>query len=330
MSETLLKIKDLHVHFPIRGKLFKKEFLKAVDGVTLTVKRGQTLGLVGESGSGKSTLARTIVGLEKATAGDILYNGESVLAYNKRERHAFRKEVQMIFQDPFTSLHPRMNVGDLIAAPLKAYQYKGNIEKRVKEFMELVGLQPDKHYERFPHEFSGGQRQRIGIARAIILEPKLVICDEPVSALDVSIQAQIINLLQDLQSQLQLSYLFIAHDMSVIKHIADEIAVMYLGKIVEKAENETFFKQAKHPYTKALLHSIPIPDPDQEKLREQSLVRGELPSAVYSPTGCVFHSRCPFAQERCRKETPQLVADDFKEHSFACFYPLEKSASSKE
>src|SRR5690625_824121 len=230
----------------------------------------------------------------------------------------------MIFQDPYMSLHPRMKVGKIIAAPLKAYKVKGNISLRVKELMELVGLKPDDHYDRLPHEFSGGQRQRIGIARAIAIEPKLIVCDEPVSALDVSVQAQVINLLKDLQEELNLTYLFIAHDLSVIKHIANKIAVMYLGKIVEISEGETFFSKAQHPYTNALISAIPLPDPQKEKERHQIVLQGDLPSPVHPPSGCVFHTRCPYAQSKCKGEEPTLGKLDDEGHYVACFYPKKQ------
>src|SRR5690625_3314493 len=326
MGEPLLQVKNLHVHFPLKGNPLKKkkDFVKAINGVELSINQGETLGVVGESGCGKSTLARTIIGLEKPTSGDILFEGESITNYTKQQLHELRKNIQMVFQDPYTSLHPRMNVGEIIAAPLKAYKVKGNIPLRVKELMELVGLNPDDHYERLPHEFSGGQRQRIGIARAIALKPKVIICDEPVSALDVSVQAQVINLLKDLQEELNLTYLFIAHDLSVIKHIANKIAVMYLGKIVEISEGETFFSNAQHPYTNALISAIPLPDPQKEKERHQIVLKGDLPSPVHPPSGCVFHTRCPFAQYTCKRDVPTLRSLDEKGHSVACFYPKKQ------
>ncbi len=268
MSDELLNIRDLNVHFPVNRGLFKKsdDYVKAVNGVSLSVNKGETIGIVGESGCGKSTLARTIVGLEKPTSGDILFEGESITSYNAKQMHQLRRDIQMVFQDPFTSLNPRMKVGDIIAAPLRAYNKTNHLERRVKELMELVGLNPDDHYNRLPHEFSGGQRQRIGIARAIALEPKLIICDEPVSALDVSVQAQVINLLEDLQKELNITYVFIAHDLSVIKHIADKVGVMYLGEMMEMSDSDSFYRNARHPYTNALLSAIPLPDPDREKI----------------------------------------------------------------
>lgn len=326
MKEQLLQVKDLHVHFPIKENPLKKtkEYVKAVNGIDLSIEQGQTLGIVGESGCGKSTLARTIVGLEEPTSGDILFEGNSITKYSQKQMKELRKNIQMIFQDPYMSLHPRMKVGKIIAEPLKAHKVEGDIALRVKELMELVGLNPDDHYNRLPHEFSGGQRQRIGIARAIALEPKLIICDEPVSALDVSVQAQVINLLEDLQDELNLTYLFIAHDLSIIKHIADKVAVMYLGKIMEVSESESFFSETQHPYTNALLSAIPLPDPDKEKERHRIVLKGDLPSAVHQPSGCVFHTRCPFAQSRCKTEVPSLDKVGDEGHYAACFYPKKQ------
>lgn len=324
MSRNLLEIQDLAVHFPIKEGLFKKttNYVKAVNDLSLTVKKGETLGIVGESGCGKSTLARAILGLVEPTAGDILFEGESILDYNPKQMHQLRRDIQMVFQDPFTSLNPRMNIGEIIAAPLKAYKTTNNVERRVKELMELVGLKPE-YYHRLPHEFSGGQRQRVGIARAIALEPKLIVCDEPVSALDVSVQAQVINLLEDLQKELDLTYIFIAHDLSVIKHIADKVAVMYLGKVMETADRDSFYGSAKHPYTNALLSAIPLPDPEKEKARERIVLTGDLPSPANPPAGCVFHTRCPRAQAHCKENIPHLeeMGDG---HFVSCFFPVEE------
>ena len=324
MAEPLLEIRDLEMYFPIKGKPFGKEknFVKAVNGVNLKVNKGETLGIVGESGCGKSTLARTIVGLLQPTSGDILFEGESILNANRKQMHQLRRNIQMVYQDPFTSLNPRMKAGDIIAAPLQAYRMTENLEQRVKELMDLVGLKAED-YKKFPHQFSGGQRQRIGIARALALNPKLIILDEPVSALDVSIQAQVINLLEDLQKELDLTYVFIAHDLSVIKHIADQVAVMYLGKIMEVSDSESFYKDAQHPYTTALLSAIPLPDPEKEKQRHRMVLGGELPSPANPPTGCVFHTRCPFAEENCKINTPRLEPkDDHQKHLVSCFYPI--------
>jgi oligopeptide transport system ATP-binding protein len=321
---ALLEIKDLHVHFPIKNGTFQKKTgeVKALNGIDLAVNKGEVLGIVGESGCGKSTLARSIVGLQKPTSGDILFNGEAYTDASAKEIYELRRNMQMVFQDPYTSLNPRMKVSDSIAAPLKAYKQTKNLESRVKELMELVGLNPDMHYTRLPHEFSGGQRQRIGIARAIALEPKLIVCDEPVSALDVSVQAQVINLFQDLQKKLNLTYVFIAHDLSVINHIADRVAVMYLGKVMEKSNRETFQAHAQHPYTNALLSAVPLPDPDKERTRERIVLKGELPSPANPPSGCVFHTRCPKATEFCKTNIPVPEERGVPGQEVACFYPV--------
>ncbi|SDD61777.1 oligopeptide transport system ATP-binding protein [Terribacillus halophilus] len=321
---ALLEIKDLHVHFPIKSGVLQKTtgHVKALNGIDLTVKKGETLGIVGESGCGKSTLARSIVGLQKPTSGDILFDGKPYTDASSKELYELRRNMQMVFQDPYTSLNPRMKVSESIAAPLKAYKKTKNLESRVKELMELVGLNPDDHYSRLPHEFSGGQRQRIGIARAIALEPQLIVCDEPVSALDVSVQAQVINLFQDLQKKLDLTYVFIAHDLSVINHIADRVAVMYLGKVMEKSHRETFQAHAEHPYTNALLSAVPLPDPDKERARERIVLKGELPSPANPPSGCVFHTRCPKATEFCKTNIPVPQERGVAGQEVACFYPV--------
>lgn len=324
MTEPLLEIRDVKMHFPIKSGILQRttNHVKAVNGVSLTVNKGETLGIVGESGCGKSTLARTIVGLLEPTSGDILFEGQSVHQQNRKQLHALRRDVQMVFQDPFTSLNPRMNVGEIIAAPLKAYRMTDNIEARVRELMDLVGLKQED-YDKLPHQFSGGQRQRIGIARALALNPKLLVLDEPVSALDVSVQAQVINLLVDLQKELDLTYIFIAHDLSVIKHIADKVAVMYLGKIMEVADSEAFYSRARHPYTNALLSAVPLPDPEKEKQRERIVLGGELPSPANPPSGCVFHTRCPLAQETCKMNVPRLEPKgENRDHVVSCFFPM--------
>lgn len=324
MTEPLLQVKDLHVNFAKQKGLFQKsgEIIKAVNGLDLTVDKGKTLGVVGESGCGKSTLARTIAGLEIATSGNVFFDGRDMTTFNRKQMHEMRRDIQMVFQDPFTSLNPRMKIGETIAAPLKAYKATKHITMRVKELLEMVGLKPDEDYSRLPHEFSGGQRQRIGIARAIALEPRLIICDEPVSALDVSVQAQVINLFAELQRELDITYVFITHDLSLIRHIADEVMVMYLGKVMETADMEEFYHQASHPYTNALLSAIPNPDPELEKKRERIVLRGELPSPADPPSGCVFHTRCPFAQEYCKTHNPALLSKDSEKQKVACFYPL--------
>lgn len=322
---ALLDIKNLHVHFPVKNGLLQRKAnsIKALNGIDLQVQKGETLGIVGESGCGKSTLARSIVGLQQPTAGEILFNGKDYSEASAKELHEMRRNVQMIFQDPYTSLNPRMKIGDSVAAPLKAYKKTERLELRVKELLELVGLNPDVHYHKLPHEFSGGQRQRVGIARALALEPELLVCDEPVSALDVSVQAQVINLLQDLQKQLGLTYVFIAHDLSVINHLADRVAVMYLGKVMEKAGRGSFQSQVQHPYTQSLLSAVPIPDPQLERSRERIVLSGELPSPANLPSGCVFHTRCPVATERCKAEVPALEPRGWDGQEVACFYPIE-------
>jgi len=330
MTEPLLEIRNIKIHFPIKSGLLQKttNHVKAVNGVNLTVNKGETIGIVGESGCGKSTLARTIVGLLKPTDGDILFEGESILNYDRKEIHELRRDIQMVYQDPFTSLNPRMKAGDIIAAPLKAYKMTDNLEGRVRELIELVGLKSDD-YDKLPHQFSGGQRQRIGIARALALNPKLIVLDEPVSALDVSIQAQVINLLEDLQKELDLTYIFIAHDLSVIKHIADKVAVMYLGKVMEVSGSETFYNEARHPYTNALLSAVPLPDPEKEKERKRIVLTGELPSPANPPSGCVFHTRCPYAREVCKLDIPDLKAKDGDaEHLVSCFFPMNTKRTS--
>lgn len=326
MSEPLLELKDIKMYFPIKEKVFKKpvNHVKAVNGVSLTVRQGETLGIVGESGCGKSTLARTILGLLEPSSGDILFEGKSILGYNKKQMHELRRDIQMVYQDPYTSLNPRMKAGEIIAAPLKAFKMTNNLNERVYELLDLVGLKREDA-EKFPHQFSGGQRQRIGIARALALNPKLLILDEPVSALDVSVQAQVINLLEDLQEELGLTYVFIAHDLSVIKHIADKVAVMYLGKVMELSDSDTLYHHSKHPYTNALLSAIPLPDPEKERQRQRIMLKGELPSPANPPTGCIFHTRCPIAQESCKQYIPVLEEKDGNnpDHQVACFYPQE-------
>ncbi|WP_080873949.1 ABC transporter ATP-binding protein [Oceanobacillus timonensis] len=324
MSEPLLELNDVKMYFPIKEKLLKKptKHVKAVNGVSLTVQRGETLGIVGESGCGKSTLARTIVGLLEPTSGDIYFEGESIPGYNRKQMHALRKDIQIVYQDPYTSLNPRMKTGEIIAAPLKAFKMTENLQERVDELLELVGLKKEDA-DKFPHQFSGGQRQRIGIARALALKPKLLILDEPVSALDVSVQAQVINLLEDLQEELGLTYVFIAHDLSVIKHIADKVAVMYLGKVMELTDSDTLYHHAEHPYTNALLSAIPLPDPEKERQRQRITLQGDLPSPANPPSGCIFHTRCPIAQASCKQAVPELEEKDRKNHRVACFYPQE-------
>ncbi|NLY52310.1 MAG: dipeptide ABC transporter ATP-binding protein [Firmicutes bacterium] len=318
-AAPLLEVKDLVKHFPIyKGWLISKQIgsVKAVDGISFSINRGETLGLVGESGCGKSTTGRLILRLIEATSGEVWFEGQNVLNLGREEMRELRKDMQIIFQDPYASLNPRMTVGDIIGEPLRIHGIATGREKdkRVRELLEVVGLS-SYHARRYPHEFSGGQRQRIGVARALAVNPKLIICDEPVSALDVSIQAQVINLLQDLQEEYGLTYLFIAHDLSVVKHISDRVAVMYLGKIVELTDKDSLYENPLHPYTKALLSAIPIPDPTL--VRERTLLEGDVPSPINPPAGCRFHTRCPVAEDICRHEEP-VFADVGGGHYVAC------------
>lgn len=318
-QEVLLEVKDLVKHFPIRqGIVFTKQVgaVQAVDGITFNVHKGETLGLVGESGCGKTTAGRVILRLIEATSGQIIFDGKDIPTLPKDEMRELRKEMQIIFQDPYGSLNPRMTVGDIIGEPLHIHKLaKGaEKEKRVREILEVVGLSAF-HARRFPHEFSGGQRQRIGIARALAVNPRLIICDEPVSALDVSIQAQVINLLQDLQNEYGLTYLFIAHDLSVVKHISDRVAVMYLGKIVELTEKSELYRNPKHPYTQALLSAIPEADPTIKK--ERIILKGDVPSPINPPKGCRFHTRCPKVMDICKVQEPTFM-DSGDGHFVAC------------
>ena len=296
-TQAILQVENLQKHFPIKGGLFSPQgskTVKAVDGVSFSLGRGQTLGLVGESGCGKSTTGRMIARLMDPTGGRIMIDGVDISKLGGRDLYNFRRKVQMIFQDPFASLNPRQTVGTAIAAPMVAQKITptGGLKNRVKELLEQVGLKPE-HYNRFPHEFSGGQRQRVGIARAISLNPSVIVCDEPVSALDVSVQAQVVNLLQEIQRDTGVSYIFIAHDLSVVRHISHEVAVMYLGKIVEKGSRDELFREPRHPYTKALLSAVPQPDPKAARQQQKIRLRGDLPSPANPPSGCVFRTRCP-------------------------------------
>ncbi len=306
----LLEVKGLRMHFPIsEGVLTRRSVgeVKAVDGVDFTVRKGETLGLVGESGCGKTTTGRCILRLERPTAGEIIYDGVDIAGLNRGELLALRRRIQVIFQDPYSSLNPRMTVGAIIDEPMKVHGVQPDKAKRharVRELLSICGLNPN-FADRYPHEMSGGQRQRVGIARALALNPEFIVCDEPVSALDVSIQAQVVNLLEDLREQFGLTYLFIAHDLSVVRHLCQRVAVMYLGRIVELADSDTLFDAPLHPYTQALLAAVPVPDPSIEESRVFRPVQGEVPSPINPPSGCVFHPRCPIAVESCRQVRPE-------------------------
>jgi oligopeptide transport system ATP-binding protein len=324
---SLLEIHNLKKHFPVGEGFFSRnrDSVKAVDGVNLTVNEGETLGLVGESGCGKSTLGRTILRLIEPTSGEVIFHGKNLLTLPARELRDMRREMQIIFQDPYASLNPRMRVGDIVGEGLEIHKLaKGKAKRaRVMELLHQVGLRED-HYPRYPHEFSGGQRQRIGIARALAVNPKFIVCDEPVSSLDVSIQAQIINLLQELQEKMHLTYLFISHDLRVVEHISHRVAIMYLGKIVEIANSETIYRDAKHPYTRALLSAVPMPDTARKK--ERIVLEGDVPSPVNPPPGCAFHPRCSYREALCSQTEPPL---DFSVdgHGVAChvFGPIKRA-----
>jgi oligopeptide transport system ATP-binding protein len=324
MGETLLEVRGLQKHFPLtQGIVFKRTIghVRAVDGVDLTLRRGETVGLVGESGCGKSTVSKLIVALERPTAGSILYKGKDVTRMGRRALKAYRREVQIIFQDPYASLNPRMTVGDIVAEGWAVHAdvapKKGRL-KRTQELLDRVGLNPD-YVNRYPHQFSGGQRQRIGIARALALQPEVIVCDEPVSALDVSVQAQVVNLLEDLQDEFGLSYLFIAHDLSVVRHISDRVAVMYLGSIVEEGTDEQVYTSPSHPYTQALLSSVPLHEPHLRGQKDRILLTGDVPSPADPPSGCRFRTRCWKAQDVCATEAPALV-DRGQGHPSACHF----------
>jgi len=324
IGETLVDVQDMQMYFPVSaGLIFQKKVadVKAVDSISFQVKRGETLGLVGESGCGKSTTGKAVLQLIRPTAGKVMFEGTDLTKIKGGELRRFRRKMQMIFQDPYASLNPRMSVGSIISEPITIHKLASGKEKKdkVQELLTTVGLNP-YFANRFPHEFSGGQRQRIGIARALAVQPDFIVCDEPVSALDVSIQAQIINLLQDLQSQFNLTYLFIAHDLSVVRHISDRVAVMYLGHIMELTDRDSIFENPLHPYTKALMSAVPIPDPEIERKRERIILLGDVPSPLRPPSGCVFHTRCPIAIDECRSRRPDWrnVGTADKEHWVWC------------
>jgi peptide/nickel transport system ATP-binding protein len=332
-GEVILEIEDLTKHFPMRTQgIIRRpaDPVKAVDGISFALRKGETLGLVGESGCGKSTAGRTLLQLVEPTAGKITYQGRDITGTRGKELQRLRTEMQMVFQDPYGSLNPRQTVGSIIGAPFQIQRItpEGGSRRTVQDLMDRVGLNPE-HYNRYPHEFSGGQRQRIGIARAIALHPKVIVCDEPVSALDVSIQAQVINILEELQDEFDLTYVFVAHDLSIVRHISDRVAVMYLGKIMELADRDEIYASPLHPYTQALLSAVPLPDPRAEHKRERILLTGDLPSPINPPAGCVFHTRCPRYREeltdsqrtRCTTEVPLPVArSGGSDHRVACHF----------
>ena len=325
-ADPILEVRGLKTYFPVTAGILQRTVahVHAVDGVDLTIKQGETLGLVGESGCGKTTLGRSILRLVEPTAGQVIFKGEDVTRFGSGEMRRVRRDMAMIFQDPYASLDPRQTVGDIVGEPLdihRLYTNKKQRAERVSELLRVVGLNPNFN-NRYPHEFSGGQRQRIGIARALAVDPSFIVCDEPISALDVSIQAQIINLLERLQDQFNLTYLFIAHDLSVVKHISDRIAVMYLGKVVELAAAGELYRNPKHPYTGSLLSAIPIPDPKVERGRQRIILKGDVPSPVNPPSGCRFRTRCFKAQDRCAQEVPPLDTVHLDGHEAACFFPL--------
>ncbi|WP_435210154.1 ABC transporter ATP-binding protein [Streptomyces sp. bgisy034] len=341
MAEAILEVRGLVKHYPLtRGVLFRKQVgsVKAVDGVDLTLHRGETLGIVGESGCGKSTVARTLVNLERPTAGSVKYKGEDITRLSGRALKAVRRNIQMVFQDPYTSLNPRMTVGDIIGEPFEIHPEaapRGDRRRKVRELLDVVGLNPE-YVNRYPHQFSGGQRQRIGIARGLALRPEIIVADEPVSALDVSVQAQVVNLMARLQSEFELSYVFIAHDLSIVRHISDRVAVMYLGRIVETGRDTEIYDRPTHPYTQALLSAVPVPDPEARERRERIILTGDVPSPTNVPSGCRFRTRCWKARDVCAEEVPLLAVPSRPGerggagHESACHFAEEKQVVAAE
>ncbi|MFF7846497.1 ABC transporter ATP-binding protein [Streptomyces sp. NPDC007910] len=341
-AEAILEVRDLHKHYPLtQGILFKKQVgaVKAVDGVDFDLVAGETLGIVGESGCGKSTVAKMLVNLERPTSGTIRYKGEDITKLSARALKAVRRNIQMVFQDPYTSLNPRMTVGDIIGEPYEIHPEvapKGDRRRKVQDLLDVVGLNPE-YINRYPHQFSGGQRQRIGIARGLALQPEVIVADEPVSALDVSVQAQVVNLLEQLQSEFSLSYVFIAHDLSIVRHISDRVGVMYLGRIVEIGTDAQIYDHPTHPYTQALLSAVPVPDPEARTHRERIILTGDVPSPANIPSGCRFRTRCWKARDRCAQEVPLLavpavfrLTDSPARHDSACHFAEEKHVVAEE
>jgi oligopeptide transport system ATP-binding protein len=324
-DEPVLEVRGLVKHFPLtKGILFKKQVgaVRAVDGIDMKLYKGETLGVVGESGCGKSTTARLLMRLEKPTEGQILFHGEDIAQLSGKALKAVRRNIQIVLQDPYSSLNPRMTVGDIVGEPFQIHKEvapKGSRRKKVQELLEVVGLSPE-HINRYPHQFSGGQRQRIGIARGLALRPEIIVCDEPVSALDVSVQAQVINLFEKLQDELGLSYVFIAHDLSVVRHICDRVAVMYLGKVVETGDEEQIYERPTHPYTQALLSAVPVPDPTLRGKRDQIMLEGDVPSPANPPSGCRFRTRCWKVQDICSVDEPELIVHEGLDHPSACHF----------
>jgi oligopeptide transport system ATP-binding protein len=330
VTEHILEVKDLVKHYPVtQGVIYKRTIghIKAVDGVSLALRKGETLGVVGESGCGKSTLARVLMNLEKPTAGTVLYKGDDIFKLKRQDMRRLRRNIQLVMQDPYTSLNPRMTVGDIIGEPFEIHSEvapKGSRRKKVEDLLSVVGLSPE-HINRYPHQFSGGQRQRIGIARALALNPEIIICDEPVSALDVSIQAQVMNLLERLQGEFGLSYIFIAHDLSVVRHLADRVAVMYLGKVAEIGTEDEIYERPTHPYTQALLSAVPVPDPESRTTKAVIRLEGDVPSPANPPSGCRFRTRCWKAQDICAAKEPLLEIREGSDHPSACHFAEKRT-----